>query len=179
MSFGGTLGHFGTLFDVGGDMIKLAEADALSAELEELLAPYCHRFQVAGSVRRRRDKVRDIDFVAIPIWFTLKPKILGIADRVLRSGPKWASFIFKGVQVDIYYATEETWATLLLIKTGSKESNIRLCSLARNRGWHLAASGDGLFDEHDERIAGDTEESIFEALGEKYLEPWQRDLLGR
>lgn len=160
-------------------MIKLEEADALSEELEMLLAPSCYRIQVAGSVRRRRLLVRDIDIVAIPIWGTLKPQISGIAYRVLRSGPKWTSFIYNSVQVDVYYATEETWATLLLIKTGSKESNIRLCTKARNRGWHLAASGDGLFDGEGRRLAGETEESIFKALGEPYLEPWDRDLLGR
>lgn len=160
-------------------MIKLEKADAITDELEKLLAPHCHRIRVAGSVRRRRSVVRDIDLVAIPIWGTLKPQISLIADRILRSGPKWSSFIYKGVQVDVYYATEETWATLLLIKTGSKESNIHLCTVAKNRGWHLAASGDGLFDEEGRRIAGETEESIFEALGENYLEPWERDLLGR
>ncbi|GAI08995.1 unnamed protein product, partial [marine sediment metagenome] len=73
-------------------------------------------------------------------------------------------------QVDIYVASEKTWATLLLIRTGSKENNIRLATLAKKRGWHLAASGDGLFDENRQRIAGDSEESIYEALNL----PWQR-----
>lgn len=52
-----------------------------------------------------------------------------------------------GIGIDIYVATPETWATLLLIRTGSKENNIRLCSLAKRKGWHLKANGDGLFDE--------------------------------
>ncbi len=78
------------------------------------------------------------------------------------------------ITLDVYYATPETWATLLLIRTGSKENNIRLATLANKRGWRLAASGDGLFNEKGERIAGDSEESIYETLGLRYQEPWER-----
>jgi DNA polymerase (family 10) len=78
-------------------------------------------------------------------------------------------------QVDIYIADETTWATLLLIRTGSTENNIRLCSRAKDMGWHLAASGDGLFNEMGKRIAGDTEISIYNALGLPYQEPLERN----
>ena len=74
------------------------------------------------------------------------------------------------IQIDLYFAEPETWATLLLIRTGSTENNIRLATRAKELGWHLAASGDGLFNENGERIAGDTEISIYNALGL----PWQR-----
>jgi len=78
------------------------------------------------------------------------------------------------IPLDIYFATPETFATLLLIRTGSVESNIRLAARAKKRGWRLAARGGGLFNERGERIAGDTEESIYEALGVPYQEPWER-----
>ncbi|MBA7714607.1 hypothetical protein ES703_123634 [subsurface metagenome] len=45
---------------------------------------------------------------------------------------------------------------------------------AKIRGWRLAASGDGLFNEKGERIAGDTEESIYKALGLPYQPPERR-----
>ncbi|MBA7541791.1 hypothetical protein ES705_34107 [subsurface metagenome] len=90
------------------------------------------------------------------------------------SGQKILRVTVGDVPVDIYVASEEIWATLLLIRTGSKESNIRLCTLAQKRGWRLAASGDGLFDENGQRIAGDTEASIFEALGLAYQRPEER-----
>jgi DNA polymerase (family 10) len=96
--------------------------------------------------------------------------------RQKTSGEKMSQFITAGgAQVDIYFATPETWATLLLIRTGSKESNIRLCTAAGARGWKLCATGSGLFDEHGERIAGDTEESIFIKLGMAYVPPERRD----
>ena len=54
------------------------------------------------------------------------------------------------------------------------EMSDELLTLAKKKGWRLAASGDGLFNEHGERIAGDTEESIYEALGLRYQRPEER-----
>jgi DNA polymerase (family 10) len=77
--------------------------------------------------------------------------------------------------VDIYFADENTWATLLLIRTGSAANNIRLCSKAKNMGWHLHADGAGLFNQFGKRMAGDTEASIYEALGLPYQTPAERE----
>lgn len=154
--------------------IALERAEKIAATIIELLSPYCQRIEVAGSVRRRKDQVNDIDFVLIPsdLW-NLQHEIMGLG-QVTMSGNKIMRVMARGIQVDLYFAAEETWATLLLIRTGSVESNIRLCTMAKKRGWHLAASGDGLFDEYGQRIAGDSEESIYKALGLRYLEPWER-----
>ncbi|GAJ17753.1 unnamed protein product, partial [marine sediment metagenome] len=94
--------------------------------------------------------------------------------RAKMGGSKLQRIDVAGIQVDIYFATPETFATLLLIRTGSKESNIRLCSIAKKMGWHLAASGDGLFNETGDRVAGDSEESIYRALGLPYQRPERR-----
>ena len=92
-----------------------------------------------------------------------------------------------GSMLDLYIATAETWATLLLIRTGSKEHNIKLCSLARQKGMVLHADGRGLaYPPHvgiengqqfeaETFIKCDTEESIFQALGLPYRKPWERN----
>ena len=90
------------------------------------------------------------------------------------SGPKIMRVMAGEVQLDFYFATPETWATLLLIRTGSAQNNIRLCLRAKEMGWRLAASGDGLFNGAEERIAGDTEISIYNALGLPYQRPQER-----
>jgi DNA polymerase/3'-5' exonuclease PolX len=95
--------------------------------------------------------------------------------EVRLGGKKVEERVYKGVQVDLYFATPETWHTLLLIRTGSKAHNIKLTTLTKKKGWHLYASGRGLFNEKGERIAGDTEWSFFEALGLPYAEPWERE----
>jgi len=154
--------------------VELERAKRIAKEVIKRLNPYCQRIEVAGSVRRRKYKVNDIDFVLIPsdLW-NLNQEILKLG-RVKMSGNKIMRVMVGLVQVDLYFADEETWATLLLIRTGSKENNIRLATLAKKKRWHLAASGDGLFNETGERIAGETEQSIYDALGLPYQLPQGR-----
>jgi len=155
--------------------MQLERAKKIAGEVIKRLSPYCSRIEVAGSIRRKRPFPNDIDIVLIAAdpW-NLTHEISGLG-VVTAMGDKLKRVLFNGVQVDIYYATEETWATLLLIRTGSKENNIRLASLAKKRGWHLAASGEGLFNEKGERIAGDSEISIYQALGLAYQKPEERE----
>ncbi len=155
-------------------MIELERAQKIGGEVIKRLSPYCSRIEIAGSVRRKRPEVNDIDLVLIPsdLW-KLHSAIMGLGS-VKMSGMKIQRVMVGIVQVDLYFASEETWGTLLLIRTGSTENNILLCTMARGRGWQLKASGEGLLDENGQRIAGDTEASIFEALEVPWQEPWER-----
>ena len=138
------------------------------------LEPYCDKIEVAGSVRRQRPIVNDIDLVVIPRDQRNLDLALMRMGNYKMSGMKIARVEMDSIPLDIYFATPETFATLFLVRTGSKENNIRLATLAKKRGWRLAASGDGLFDETGRRIAGDTERSIYEALEVPWQEPWER-----
>ncbi len=155
-----------------------ARAMELSKEIIDALRPYCQHdgICIAGSVRRYKRWCNDIDIVLIPgdDPFAFNQAIMQVGE-VSKNGPKIKTISYKNNQVDLYIATPENWATLLLIRTGSKEHNQYLCGLAQKKGWHLAANGDGLFDENGKRIAGDSEDSIFTALGLKYVEPQKRE----
>jgi len=154
--------------------IALERAQKVADAVVKRLSPYCQRIEIAGSIRRRKPWVNDVDLVLIlkdPWNFHAELMKLG---QLKMSGKKIMRAIVGSVQVDIYVADEATWATLFLIRTGSKENNIRLCSRAKDMGWHLAASGDGLFNEKGERIAGDSEISIYNALGLPYQRPEER-----
>lgn len=157
--------------------MELERAKTIAKEVVKRLSPYCQKIETAGSIRRQRPFPRDIDIVLIPsdAW-NLEAEVLAMARpfQPKLSGEKLKRFTFNGVQVDLYFASEKTWATLLLIRTGSTENNIRLCSIAKKKGWHLAANGSGLFNETGERIAGDSEVSIYNALGLPYQRPEER-----
>ena len=153
--------------------MKLEFAEALGNTFLERITPYCSKAVIAGSVRRRKPLVNDVDIVMIvadPWGMQAELKKLGTKVK----GQKLARVQYRGTQLDLYFATEETFEMLLLIRTGSMEHNIRLASLAKQKGWRLAASGDGLFDADGTRVAGDTDRSVFQALGIPYLEPWER-----
>jgi DNA polymerase/3'-5' exonuclease PolX len=167
--------------------MELKTAQTIAETVKTLLTPCCERIEVAGSIRRQRPFVHDIDIVLIPAnqgqlayalqsLGTMKAK----GQKIIRIDPSRY-----GVALDIYVAAPQTWATLLLIRTGSKNHNIRLCTLAKRNGMTLKADGSGLFkiapnqteyeNAEDERVAGDTEESIFKALGLAYVEPEKRE----
>jgi DNA polymerase (family 10) len=162
--------------------IDLERARKTADEIIKHLAPYCKKhldgqtphILTVGSVRRRHTWVHDIDIVLIASDYWNLVNELKRLGRIISGGSKIIHLEVGAIPVDIYLASEETWATLVLIRTGSTQSNIKLCSIAKERGWHLAADGSGLFNEKKERIAGETEQSIYHALGLVYKEPWER-----
>ena len=160
--------------------LPLAEAEKVAEELKRELDPYCMEIVIAGSIRRRRPIVHDIDLVCLSTnlpALILKLQAMGCN----YGGKKLARFIYKEVQVDVYFATLDTMATLTLIRTGSKENNVRLCSIARNKGMKLHADGSGLFrieaqgcEGKEVLIARSSEEAIYEALELEFEQPWER-----
>ena len=157
--------------------MKLEEAKLIGERVRAALSPYCERIEIVGSIRRARLIVHDIDMVLIPKQGDelLLNTVLCSIGRIEMDGDKIKRLRRPDdIELDIYLATPATWGTLLLIRTGSAESNMRLASLAKQKGWQIKANGDGLFDEDGNRIAGDTEESIFEALGIPYQESHER-----
>lgn len=162
----------------GVSTLRLEEAKLIAERVKAMLSPHCDRIETAGSIRRGRPLVHDIDILMIPKSghdLVLSSLLCGMGSLEV-DGPKIKRLHLpkENIALDIYIATPATWATILLIRTGSAEHNMRLSSLANRKGWHLKASGDGLLDENGNRIAGDTEESIFEALGVPYQEPSER-----
>lgn len=156
--------------------IPLQRAQETAEAIVKKLSPYCRKIEIAGSIRRRRKLVHDIDIVLIPsdLW-NLHHEILNIC-RPFRPGGlgKTMTFNLNLIPVTLYFATDESWGTILLIRTGSKENNIRLCRRAQDIGYTLHADGSGLFNREGKRLAGDSEISIYNALGVPYQEPKKR-----
>jgi len=154
--------------------MELEKAKVIADSVVKVLEPYCFRTEVAGSIRRQKPFVNDIDLVLIPRDRWGLDGVLLRMGKYKMSGKKITRVQMENISLDVYFATPETFATLLLIRTGSAENNIRLATLAKRKGWRLKANGDGLFNEKGERVAGDSEQSIYSALGLKYQEPRER-----
>jgi len=159
--------------------MELEKTQVIANKILSVLTPYCEKIEIAGSIRRQRSFPHDIDIVAIPSnqgQFVYQLQQMGLIEM---GGQKLIRVELQlgylpGTMLDVYVATPETWATLLLIRTGSKEHNIYLCTRARQKGMKLHADGSGLFRAL-ERVAGDTEESIFKTLGLDYVIPERRE----
>jgi len=154
---------------------ELAKAEAIAQGIVDRLERYCWRIEIAGSIRRKRPLVHDIDLVAIlNNQNQVVGQLMNMGGSLKLAGEKLIRLQLPEIQVDLYIATRETWATLLLIRTGSTAHNKKLCTLAIHKGMKLHADGSGLTRDGD-RIAGDTEESIFHALGLEYVPPERRE----
>lgn len=156
--------------------IKLKEAEETADEIGKHLKKFFKRLEIAGSVRRRKEIVHDIDFVGMP--FMLNSLMAAIrrlpCTEIKREGPKIVSFDYKGKQVDIYFATPDTWETTMLFRTGSANHNKMLCTLALAKGMKLKMGGLGLVK--DDMVIANTEKGIIEELtGGKFIEPEARD----
>jgi DNA polymerase (family 10) len=163
-----------TVLELIFDM-KLDDSQKLAQEIIEQIRPYCEQIEVAGSVRRKKSEVKDIDLVLIPkqlLWHRIIATLQRTMDaKPEKRGDMYAQLTIKGVSVDLYVATPETLGALLLIRTGSAEHNIRLSKRALSIGMKLTHRGLA----KDGKIIASTEEDIFEALGLSYIEPEKRE----
>ena len=154
---------------------KLAVAEAEAEALVGFLRDG-GRVVVAGSYRRRRDTVGDLD-----VLVTAKNGA-AVGDRlvkyenvaeVLAHGPTRTTIVLRsGLQVDVRVVPEQSYGAALLYFTGSKAHNIALRGLANEHGWKLNEYG--LFD-GKRRIAGATEEEVYKKLGLAFIPPELRE----
>ena len=154
---------------------KLAVAEAEA----EALVGYLRgsgRVVVAGSYRRRRDTVGDLDVLVTTENGTAVGNKLADYEnvaQVVAHGPTRTTVILRsGLQIDVRAVPEESYGAALLYFTGSKAHNIALRGLANQHGWKLNEYG--LFS-GKRRIAGATEEEVYEKLGLAFIAPELRE----
>jgi DNA polymerase (family X) len=164
----------------GGGRIHLDVALDLAQDLLGELAalPSVQRAAYAGSLRRMRDSVGDIDLLVtsrepaeVMQAFCASPRVA----RVLAQGPTKASVLTtKGVQVDVRVVDPAVWGAALMYFTGSKPHNIHIRTLAVRAG--LKLSEYGLFEADSGRqLAAATEEEVFARLGMPWIMPTLRE----
>lgn len=150
--------------------VALDLASELLGELSGL--PFVRRAAYAGSLRRMRETVGDIDLLvtsdrpaAVMEAFCASPRVL----RVLAHGPTKSSVLTtKGVQVDLRVVEPAVWGAALMYFTGSKPHNIHLRALAVRA--RLKLSEYGLFDaDSGEQLAAATEEEVYARLGVPWI----------
>jgi DNA polymerase (family 10) len=154
---------------------KLSVAEAEANALVAFLRDY-GRVIVAGSYRRRRDTVGDLDvLVTAKDGAAVGDKLVGYENvaEILAHGPTRTTVVLRsGLQVDIRAVPEDSYGAALLYFTGSKAHNIALRSLANERDWKLNEYG--LFA-GKRRIAGVSEQEVYQKLGLAFIPPELRE----
>jgi DNA polymerase (family 10) len=156
----------------------LEHADSLLARLRRV--PGVLRAEAAGSARRRKETVGDLDLLvsakdaaAVVHAFARFPEVA----QVLAEGPTKSSVRLKaGLQSDLRVLPPESFGAALHYFTGSKTHNIALRTRAVKMGVKLSEYG--VFDRRGKRLGGATEEEVFRSVGLPFIPPELREGTG-
>ena len=163
--------------DIIGEVAALIEA-----------VPGVRRVVPAGSFRRKKETIGDLDFLAdaddlatVVDHFASLPSVAAIVNR----GPAKTTVALggRGPQVDLMPMPTSAAGTYLVHFTGSKEHNVRLRARARDRGWSLSEKGFARIGENGEALTGGaaelrtfpTEEAVYAFLDLPFIEPELRE----
>lgn len=161
--------------------LDLKEATSLAGQVKAAVEDKCERIEVAGSIRRQKPKIHDIDFVVLAKsdaeWQRINERLKHLKAKpncsgndVIKAFVPCQSGLF---QVDFYRAKPSPFGILWLVRTGSAEHNMWLAGYAFSKGMRLKYS-EGLIKEGT-IIAGENEKAVFEALALPYPSPPQRE----
>ena len=132
------------------------------------------KFEVAGSFRRGKSTIGDIDIVTTETPASVNPRLREVSEEVIDEGDRRTSVRVMGQRVDIRFTKESEFGSMLIYLTGSKEFNIRLREIAIRQGKKVNEYGvedraDGLLHRFS------SEEKMFEYLGLSYIPPELRE----
>lgn len=162
--------------------MQYGKAKEIADRLVSELRPHCIRIEIAGSIRRQVQHVKDIEIVAIPKPYDVGLFESGIAS-VLNKYVKvrgelpckyTCRLLPEGIKLDFFTATPDNWGLILAIRTGSADYSKTV--LARNwvhQGYH---SVDGHLTRGGWKVPVRTEAELFEKLHMDYVCPTKRNL---
>ena len=173
----------------------LADALSIAGDIRRLLVPACERIEIAGSIRRQRPDVGDIELLCITKPSTLAPFYDDALDELIR-GNDWGRETFSprpsvvgvtaygkqnklmlhlptGIHVDIFSTESRYWGMALFVRTGPKDWNIK--AMSRFKQLHMAGHAyGGITSASGQEIDCPDEETVFRNLGWRYVPPKER-----
>lgn len=157
----------------------LVQAETIVQELKRVKG--ISRIAVAGSCRRMKETIGDIDILAISrspkrimeAFTTMK----SVSDVLAKGDTKSSVLLQAGIQVDLRILRRENYGAALHYFTGSKDHNVIIRDRGKRMG--LRVSEYGVFNvQTAERLAGETEEEVFAAVGLPFISPELRENSG-
>ncbi len=158
----------------------MVAAEALVARMSSV--PGVVACDYAGSCRRRSETVGDLDILvaaskedatAIMDAFATAP---GVVELLGKGETKTSVVLDGGMQADLRVVPKESWGAALQYFTGSKDHNVAMRTIAVKK--KLKVSEYGVFDEAGNKIAGEDEASVYEAIGLTWMPPEMRENRG-
>jgi DNA polymerase (family X) len=170
------------IFKKGTSRYLLGEVYPIIKQIESRLSNVkgVKRAVAAGSFRRMKETIGDIDYVVVSgspekvmDYFVKMPEV----DEILSRGPS-KSFVRlnNGMDADLLVVPQESFGSSLQYFTGSKEHGVAMRKIALAKGLHLNEWG--IFDNNKKRVSGFTEEEVYQALDLDWIPPEMRENTG-
>ncbi len=182
------------------EKVDLVVAKDIADRYVNLLKPFCDKIQIAGSVRRKRPRVGDIEIVCIPktvevpdgLFDVKRERVRGFTQalldvniRIIKGNPhtgKYAQiYTTEKIQIDLFMAQHDNWGFIYMIRTGSSEFSQYMGKRWTTWGYKGI---DGHLNRLDtngkpvEVIPTPTEKSFFNLLGLAVVPPTKRNQKG-
>lgn len=163
--------------------MEYSKALVIANHVKESLMPHCNRIEIAGSIRRKKEEIGDIEIVAIPKPFQTGLFEDGIAsvinqwEKVKGELPcKYTQRILpEGIKLDIFFATPDNWGLILAIRTGSARYSHEVLAGGWSRLGYKSIEG-MLHVRKNATIPVKEEEDLFKLIGIPYTPPEKRNL---
>ena len=172
-----------SIAEAANQRMMWAEADAIAQPLLAHLktCPSIEKIDLAGSYRRRRETVGDLDILVVSKDFDQVMDRLGefedVASVIGRGDTKMSVRLESGLQVDLRVVPQESFGAALQYFTGSKEHNVVVRGIAKKMGLRVNEYGVYRVDENGDQqyVAGESEQAVYAALGLPLFPPELRE----
>lgn len=169
-----------------GAKVQRTEAMEMANELISRLGKACQRVEIAGSLRRGKQQVGDIEIVCIP---HLQPDLFGGEDylwrevrealaayKMVKGGDRYQQYNLGRCMADVFVTTREQWGVIFTLRTGSAEFSRKLVTPRTYGGMmpndmHIL---DGRLWNRGVSVETQEERDLLAAMGLEWVEPEQR-----
>jgi DNA polymerase/3'-5' exonuclease PolX len=166
------------------EKFPLIEAKKIAEDILEQLKPHCERIEIAGSIRRNKSDIGDVDLVMIPKNYETGLFSTGISTILDNFEKVKGDLIYgqtrnairihpKGLKLDCYFCESDNYGLIKTIRTGSENFNRTILIPAINRAGYRSRDGHLTFE--DEIIEVTEEENLFKLIRLGYVEPEKRN----
>ena len=166
------------------------ELEPIALNLARTLAPACVKIAIAGSARRGKSEVSDVEIVVISRILAEGNALHWLLDVLLTEGmfvkaklgesqrtawgEKYRALEYQGVKFDFFFASAETYGYIYWLRTGPDEANQYAVTRVKNHNAPFALRDGAVWLDKDTRVPVRDEDAMFRLLGIPYIKPGER-----
>lgn len=164
--------------------MEYSKALKIAEEIKAELSPYCERIEIAGSIRRKKPDVKDIEIVAIPkpyetgLFESGIAKVVNQWQKVKGELPcKYTQRILPGgIKLDLFFAVRSNWGLIYAIRTGSAEYSHKVLAVGWVKKGYKSKNGFLVHESSSIYVPVFEEEDLFKRISVPFIKPEFREL---